>query len=79
MKVIRFDNEGAGNRAEYETLEADIRTVAQMYGRAYDTLELYDDAGELVAVATWPQGSKVYNYCTGKNLDPNPSYRIFVP
>lgn len=34
MKVIRFDNEGAGNRAEYETPAADIRTVAQMYGRA---------------------------------------------
>ena len=78
MKVVRFDNEGPTNRSEYETQETDIRKIAQEYGHAFDTLELYDDAGELVAIATWPQGWRVYKYCTGENLDPNPSYRVFV-
>ncbi len=78
MKVIRFDNDFSVTRNEYTTDETDIRKVAAEFGRAEDTLELYTDDGDLVAVATWPQGSKVYKYCYGKNLDPNPCYRVFI-
>ena len=78
MKVIRFDNEGPANRTEYETDLTDIRDVAAKYGHTEDTLELYDNDGTLVAVATWPQGYRVYKYCYGKNLDPNPIYRVFI-
>lgn len=78
MKVLRFDNGFIANASEYETDNTDIREIAQIYGHTDDTMELYDDDGNLVAVATWPQGSKVYKYCTGKNLDPDPSLRVFV-
>lgn len=78
MKVIRFDNEGPANRTEYETDLTDIREIAAIYGHTADTLELYDDTGTLVAVASWPQTGGGYKYCTGKNLDPNPIYRVFV-
>jgi hypothetical protein len=75
---IRYDNGMVANRTDYTTDLTDIREVAQKYGHTEDTMELYDDDGQLVAVATWPQGSKVYKYCTGKNLDPNPAWRVFV-
>lgn len=78
MKVIRFDNEGPANRTEYETDMTNIRDVAAEYGHTEDTLELYDNSEELVAVATWPQGSRVYKYCYGDNLGPNPNYRLFI-
>ncbi len=78
MRVVRWDNEGPPNWREYQTDMTDIREIAMKYGHAYDTLELYDDDGQLVAIATWPQGNRVYKYCTGGNLDPNPSYRVFV-
>lgn len=78
MKLIRFDNEGPANRTEYETGITNIREAAKEYGHTEDTLELYADSGELVGVATWPQGSKVYKYCDGADLDANPVYRVFV-
>lgn len=78
MTVIRFGNEGPANRAEYKTEKTNIRDVAAEFGHTEDTLELYTDAGELVAVATWPQGSRVYKYSYGGNLDPNPIYRVFI-
>lgn len=78
MKIIRFDNEGPANRTEYETDKANIRDIAMEYGHTEDTLELYDDNGELVAIATWPQTGGNYKYSYGKNLDPNPIYRVFI-
>lgn len=78
MKIIRFDNGPVANRREYDAPKGTtIRDAAQIYGRTDDTLELYDDAGGLVGVATWPQGSKVYMYCTGGDLDPNPNWRVY--
>lgn len=78
MKLIRFDNDGFPNRTEYETDNENIRELAMEYGHTRDTLELYTNNGELIAVATWPQGSRVYKFSYGKNLDPNPSWRIFI-
>lgn len=78
MKVVRFDNGPVANRAEYTTDLENIRDVATKFGHTEDTLELYNDNGDLVAVATWPMGSKVYKYCYGKNLDPNPCWRVFI-
>ena len=77
MRVVRFDNGDIPNRSEYTTSITDIRQIPQEYGHSDDTLELYTDDGDLKAIATWPQGSKVYKYCTGGNLDPNPAFRIF--
>lgn len=77
MTVIRFDNGDISNRTSYETQLTDIREVAAEFGHTDDTMELYNDSGELVAKATWPQGSKVYMYCTGKNLSPNPSWCVW--
>jgi hypothetical protein len=78
MKVIRFDNEGPANRGEYISSKTSIREIAMEYGHTQDTIELYDDDDVLVAIATWPQTGGAYMYCTGKNLDPNPIYRVFI-
>lgn len=75
--VKRYDNGEIANLTEYDTECGDIREIAQQYGRAEDTLELYD-GDDLIAMATWPKGSKVYKYCTGKNLSPNPAWRVWV-
>ena len=78
MKVVRFDNGPIANRREYETDRSiTIDEAVAIYGRTEDTLELYGDDGELIALATWPQGRKIYKFCTGKNLDPNPAWRIW--
>lgn len=78
MIVIRFDNGPVANRTQYETKIKDIREVAAKYGHTEDTMELYTDDGDLVGVATWPQGSRVYKYCYGKNLDQDPCCRVFI-
>lgn len=78
MKVVRFDNGPVANRREYTTDIDNIREIAAKYGRSEDTLELYTDSDELVGVAIWPQGSKVYKYSYGKNLDVNPGYRVYI-
>lgn len=78
MRVIRIDNGEVANRREYTTDQTDIRKVAAEYGRAWDTLELYDDAGTLVARAIWPIGSKCYMYSYGGNLDANPAYCEYI-
>lgn len=78
MRIIRYDNGPVANRTEYDhDGDLSIYDAAMIYGRTDDTIELYNDAGTLVAMATWPQGSKVYMYCTGKNLSPNPSLRVW--
>lgn len=71
MKVVRVDNGPVANRREYQTEEKNIRKIAEEYGRTDDTLELYDESGELTARAIWPIGSKCYMYSYGKNLDKN--------
>lgn len=77
MKVIRFDNGDIANRTEYKTDLTDIRQVAAEFGHTEDTLELLTDSGEVVAKATWPQGSKVYKFCSGKDLSPNPAWCVW--
>lgn len=78
MRIIRYDNGPIANRTEYDAKEnITIREAVRIYGHTDDTIELYDDTGALVAVATWPQGSRVYKYCSGKDLDPNPAWRVF--
>lgn len=70
MTVIRTKHDGVypSNEYRYETDLTDIREVAAKYGQTEDTLKLFDDNGELVAVATWPQGYKVYKYATEPDL-----------
>ena len=51
MKVIRFDNGDIANSTEYTTDRTDIREIAAEFGRPEDTLELYDDIGNLIARA----------------------------
>ena len=77
MRVVRWDNDGPPNRREYRTDMTNIREVAMEFGRANDTLELYDDDDNLVAVAAWPVCSRAYMYCTGKNLSPYEPHRVF--
>lgn len=78
MKVIRFDNDEIANRTKYTTEKTDIREIAAEFGRANDTVEIYDDAGKLIARAIWPMGSKCYMYSYGKNLDENPSWCNYI-
>lgn len=78
MKVIRFDNGDIPNRREYTTDKTDIREIAAEFGRSEDTVELYDDDGQLVARAIWPQGSKCYMYSYGGNLDANPNWCKYI-
>ena len=78
MKVIRFDNGDIANRREYTTDKTDIREVASEFGHSEDTLELYNDTGELAARAIWPQGSKCYMYSYGRNLDANPNWCKYI-
>lgn len=78
MKVIRFDNGEIANQREYSTEKTDIREIAEEFGHTSDTLELYDDAGKLIARATWPMGSKCYMYSYGKNLDANPAWCRYI-
>ena len=47
---------------EYTTELTDIQVVADIYGDADDTVALYDNNDELVAVAYWPMGYKHYQY-----------------
>ena len=70
MTVIRtkHDCDWPANDYRYETDLTDIREVAMKYGQTNDTLKLFDDNGELVAVATWPMGYKVYKYATEPDL-----------
>ena len=77
MRVWRSDNTSSTTN-EYQTDLTNIREVAEKFGRTEDTLHLYTDEGDLVAIATWPQGYKCYKYCYGKNLDPNPAWRVFI-
>ena len=70
MTVIRRAHDGVYpyNEHRYETELTDIREIAGVFGQTDDTLELYNDEGELVAVATWPMGYKVYKYAYGPDL-----------
>ena len=78
MTIVRYDNGPIANRREYaHDGDITIYEAAAVYGRSDDTLELYDDGGTLIAMATWPQGSKVYKYCTGRDLSPNPAWRVW--
>ncbi len=65
MKVRQFMNWEYRYPAikEYETDLTKIEKVAMKFGVSDDTIELYTDDGQLVAVATWPMGSKGYRYC----------------
>lgn len=74
--VKRYDNGEFSNMAEFDTELGNIREVAMKYGRTSDTLELYD-GGKLIAMATWPMGSKMYKYCTGKSVNEDPHFRIW--
>lgn len=79
MKVIRQNELG---RTEYEmeplgSISETIRAAAQQLGRTNDSLELYDDNGECIAAAVWPQGGACYKYSYGQDFDPNPHWRVY--
>lgn len=61
---------------EYRTEETDIDEIIRMYGRANDTLLLFDDEMNLVAGARWPMGSRQYQYLQNPEEE-NPIYRIW--
>lgn len=50
-----------------------IKAAVDKYGRTNDKIELYDDSGELVALAVWPAGYKCYKYCTDPDRQFEPS------
>lgn len=79
MTVMCYDHGPFSNKRVYATNLTNIRDVAQEYGRTEDTVELYDNEMNLIAIASWPFGGKVYMYCEGKFLDAeNQSNCIFV-
>jgi hypothetical protein len=64
MKVVQIDHEWRDpQRISYDTGITDIVEAASKFGRADDTIELWD-GDTLVAVAAWPQGGRAYKYCT---------------
>ena len=78
MTLIRTSNDFGRGYDEYETDMTDIKEIAEKYGHTEDTLKLYDDADNLIAIATWPQFGVAYKYCYGDNLSPVPQYRLFT-
>ena len=53
----------------YENVDVkDIQEAADKYGRANDTLELYDDENKLIARATWDSCYRRYFYATGEDV-----------
>lgn len=88
MKIVRVSNstfvrgtDGSETYSREYYVEGktvqDIADIAAEYGQTDDTLYLYDDAGELIAAAMWPQTGGGYRYCYGAGLDPNPAWRIW--
>lgn len=79
MKIIRQNELG---RTEYEmkplgSASETIRAAAQQLGRTNDSLELYDDNGECIAAAVWPQGAACYKYSVGKDFNVDPHFRVY--
>lgn len=68
MKVYRMPKDFTDLTCNtYENVNVkDIREAADKYGRANDTLELYDDENKLIARATWDSYYRRYFYATGK-------------
>lgn len=59
----------------YNTGDTTIQQAAQEFGETDDVVELYDDNGDLVGIAKWPQGSRAYMYCI--NPAEKPPFRAF--
>lgn len=73
MRVTRIDNSEFGfeNRLELKFERISIREAAQLLGKTEDTLDLFDDRGNHIARAIWPQGSAAYMYSEGDDFDPH--------
>lgn len=68
MKVCRMPKDFTDLTCNtYENVDVkDIREAADKYGRANDTLELYDDNNKFIAKAVWDSSDCCYYYATGK-------------
>lgn len=66
MKIVQTALEWRSpQRITYEdNTVTNIAEAIDKYGRTNDKIELYDDSGNLVAIAVWPAGYKCYKYCT---------------
>lgn len=69
MRVHRMTKDlNEHGHVDYENVDVkDIREVAEKYGQANDTLELYD-GDKLIARATWDSCYRRYFYATGKDV-----------
>lgn len=68
MRIHRMPKDFS-DPTSYENVNVkDIREAVDKYGRADDTIELYDDDNKLIARATWHFYHRCYFYATGKDV-----------
>lgn len=59
MRIERVGN----NPSTYNTDSMTIEEATAKYGQTNDSIQLYDDNGNLVAYSVWKQGYNHYSFC----------------